>query len=598
MLKFAVLTAALLAATSLVAASAPMAEAVAEPMASPEALAALDPTLPGRRLCRGFDASGAVLEQQLKLAAAYAQQSGFAAGELGLYQGISRSDLPTGGMNEQARLYFDQGLALAYGFNHQAAIRSFRRARALDPSCAMCAWGIAMANGPNINSGMDDDGNRAALVALEEAQRLSDGLPPLAQELIAAQAARYSAAPGADRAALDAAYADAMLAIAAKNPASDDLAVLAAEAAMNTSPWNYWDLETGEPRARIAEAVALVEAVMARNPTHPQASHLYIHLLELPQPGRAEAAADRLAASAPAALGHLVHMPAHIYYRTGRYRDSIAANIAAARADEAYLRHVGDGGLYRFGYYPHNVHFLLSSAQMMGDVSTVFGQTEKLKTILDVDVARALPWVQAIHAAPHFALAQYGSPEAILALTATPSELAYVEAMRHYARAVAHARNGDRAGFAKEQAALDALIDAPGVTAMVAAGFPAPDILRLASAVASGRLALEAGQPREAVAQFRRAVELQKAIPYNEPPYWYYPVSQSLGAALYLAGEYSEARDAFRQALIEAPNDGMALYGLARTERRLGHRPEAQAAEAALARVWLGEPGWLRMERL
>lgn len=594
MFKFAALAASLLATTSLVAASGPL----PEPMASPEALAALDPTLPGRKLCRGFDASEAVLGQRLALAATHAQQAGFAAAEQGLYRGIARSDLPTGEMNPQARLYFDQGLALAYGFNHQAAIRSFRHARALEPSCAMCSWGIAMANGPNINAGMDDDGNRAALTALDEAVRLSDGLPTLAKELIAAQAARYSAAPDADRATLDAAYADAMLAIAAKNPASDDLAVLAAEAAMNTAPWDYWDLNTGEPRPRIADAVALIEAVMARNPAHPQASHLYIHLLELPQPTRAEAAADRLVKSAPATLGHLVHMPAHIYYRIGRYRDSIAANIAAARADEAYLSDVGDNGLYRFGYYPHNVHFLLASAQVMGDVSTVIGQTEKLKTILDVDTARALPWIQAIHAAPHFALAQYGSSEAILALTAKPSELAYVEAMRHYARAVAHARKGDRAAFAKELAGLDALVDAPDIAAMVDAGFPAPDILRLASAVATGRLALESGRPAEAVTQFRRAVELQKAIPYTEPPYWYYPVSQSLGAALYQAGRYSEARDAFRHALIEAPNSGMALYGLARTERRLGHRPEAQAAEAALGRAWLGEPGWLRMDRL
>lgn len=594
MLKLAALTSVLLVTTGLVATP----DRTSEPAASPEALAALDPTKLGRQLCRGFDASGATLDQRLKLAAAFAQQAGYTAAQIGLYQGISRSDLPTGEMNAEARRYFDQGLALAYGFNHAAAIRSFRQARALDPGCAMCSWGIAMANGPNINAGMDDDANRAALAALEEAKRLSDGLPELAKELIAAQAARYSASEDADRAALDGAYADAMLAIAARNPESDDLAILAAESAMNTAPWAYWDLETGEPAPRIAEAVALVEKVMERNPSHPQASHLYIHLLELPQPKRAEAAADRLVKSAPPALGHLVHMPSHIYYRIGRYKDSVAANIAAAAADEAYLRDVGDDGLYRFGYYPHNVHFLLTSAQAMGDVSTVMNQSAKLEIILNEDIARALPWVQAIHAAPLFAIAQYGSPGAILALTGKPTDLAYVEAMRHYARAVGHARNGDKPAFDREVATMDEMARSSEIVAMAEGGFPADTLITLAAEVARGRLALETGNAKSAIGHFAKAAELQKLVPYTEPPYWYYPVTQSLGAAYYAAGQFAEARDAFRAALVEAPNSGPALFGLARTERRLGNRLEAQAAEAALGKVWMGEDGWLRMDRI
>ena len=593
MLKLAAMSGMLLVTTSLSASAiAPLDQRPSE-----ATLAALDPTLLGRSICRGFNASEAVLQQRLGLAGNFAASLP-AVSALGLYQGIARSDLPTGDMSEQARRYFDQGLALAYGFNHKAAIRSFAMAREIDPDCAMCAWGIAMANGPNINAGMDDASNLAALAALEDAQRLADGLPPLAAELIATQAKRYSAAPDADRAALDAAYADAMMDIATRNPASDDLAVLAAESAMNTTAWNYWDPETGEARPRIAEAVALIEAVMERNPQHPQASHLYIHLLELPQPDRAEAAADRLVESAPVTLGHLVHMPSHIYYRIGRYKDSMTANIAAAAADEAYLRDVGDDGLYRYGYYPHNVHFLLTSAQMMGDVRTIATQSAKLQAILSVEVARELPWVQAIHAAPHFALAQYGNPAAILALTETPSELTYVEAMRHYARAIAHARNGEATQFAVELAAIEALADAPDVVAMVEAGFPAPDIVRLAAEVAKGRMALASGDHDAAIAHFNQSVELQKLVPYNEPPFWYYPVSQSLGTAYYADGQFGEARNAFRAALAQAPNNALALYGLAQAERALGNRLEAQAAEAALERVWLGDDDWLRMDRI
>jgi tetratricopeptide (TPR) repeat protein len=566
--------------------------------ASAATLTALDPTREGRLACRGLDASGATLAGRLRLAERFAPASGAEAASAGLYDGLAATDLPLGAIDLLARRYFEQGLALTYGFNHKAAIRSFRQAQALAPDCALCFWGEALANGPNINAGMDGAANKAALAALGRAQAQAPSSGLLVDELVAAQAARYSAAPDADRAALDAAYADAMLAIARRHGDSDDVAILAAEAAMNTTPWDYFDPASGEARPRVEEAVALTQKVLARSPAHAQATHLTIHLLEARDPKRAEAAADALRASRHPALGHLVHMPAHIYYRLGRYRDSIAVNVDAARADEAYLALAGDDGIYRYGYYPHNVHFLLASAQMMGDVGLATSESARLSRLLGVEAARELPWIQAIHAAPAFALAQYASPEATLALTARPSELAYVEAIRRYARAVAHARTRDDAGFEAEYAALTTLASSPGVTDMVAAGFPAPDIVKLAGEVAQGRRAYARGSYRAAAGHYRRAAELQKAIPYNEPPYWYYPVSQSLGAALYAAGDYAGARDAFRAALFDAPNSGLALYGLAQAERRLGHRVVAQAAEAALAGVWVGDRSLLRMDRI
>mgnify|MGYP000085473948 CR=1 FL=1 len=561
-------------------------------------LEALDPTVLGRNSCRGFDTSGATLDNRLKLAQALSEERGFGTRPMNLYSDISPADLPVGNINPLARRYFDQGLALAYGFNHRAAIRSFQHAREIDPQCAMCWWGEAMANGPNINAGMDNDQNQAALYALEMAQRLASTDSPAVQELIEAQAARYSAAPDADRAALDWAYAQAMFAISRRNPASDDLAILAAEAAMNTSAWDYWDLETGAPRPLIADAVALIEGVMARNPTHPQASHLYIHLLELPDAKRAEAAADRLRDHGPKALGHLVHMPAHIYYRIGRYRDSMAVNIDAVAADEAYLSEVGDDGLVRFGYYPHNVHFLLTSAQMLGDVRTVVTQTARLESILDVETGRDLYWVQAIYAAPYFAYAQYGSAAATLALTEEAHPLDYVEAMRRYSRAVAFAQIKDSDGFAQELQVLESLVDSNGVSQLEENGFPASLIVTLAAEAARGRMAMAEARHADAIIHFSNAAEMQKRIPYSEPPFWYYPVSQSLGAAYYQAGQYDNARQAFRAALFEAPNSALALFGLAQTERELGHELEAQAAEQALDGMWVGEDDWLSMSRI
>jgi tetratricopeptide (TPR) repeat protein len=565
---------------------------------SEQTLAALDPTLAGRLTCRGLDASGANIDARLRLAQDLAARQGLGTRPIGLYPDIATTDLPLGDMDPMARRYFEQGLALAYGFNHRAAIRSFQHAREIEPNCAMCWWGEAMANGPNINSGMDAEQNRAALAALENAKRLSAGGNPSIIALIDAQAARFSFDPSADRAALNRAYAETMLSIARANPRSDDLAILAAESAMDTTPWDYWDGETGEPRPLIADAVALIETVMERNPSHPQASHLYIHLLELPQPNKAEAAADRLRQSGPKALGHLVHMPSHIYYRLGRYADSMAVNVNAVAADEAYLAQVADDGLVRYGYYPHNVHFLLTSAQMMGDVDTVITQATKLESVIDVETGRELAWVQAIYAAPYFALAQYGSPEATLALLGKRHSLDYVEAMRRYARAVAYAGKKDTQGFQAELRELEALETSGQIQKLEDGGFPAPLIVRLAAEVAKGRMLMAQSKPEEAAQRFAAAAELQKAIPYTEPPFWYYPVSQSLGSAYYEAGRYEDARKAFRAALFEAPNNALALYGLARTEDRLGHEPEAQAARNAFDKVWLGDDAALDMKRI
>ena len=559
---------------------------------------ALDPTRPGRLACRGFFGSAAALDRRLALAQDYASRLGAPGGPIRLFDHIGKSQLPATGLSADARRYFDQGVALVYGFNHKAAIRSFAQAAERDPACAMCWWGIALANGPNINAGMDDAANRAALEALDKASAMAEALSPLERDLIAAQKLRYSASSEAERATLDAQYADAMMALAKANSANDDLQILAAEAAMNTRPWDYWT-EDKQAKPRIGEAVGLIEMVMARNPQHPQASHLYIHLMENgPQPMRAEAAADELARSGPASLGHLVHMPAHIYYRIGRYSDSMKANIAAARADEQYLAIAGDDGLYRYGYYPHNVHFLLTSAQMVGNMHAVASETERLKQIIDEDVAKRLPWVQAIHAAPSFALAQYASPQAILALTSKRSELAYVDAMRHYARAVAQALEGNREGYEKEIAALKAAGASKGVSELSEQGFPAGALVSLATHVAEGRWELANGNPAAAVAHFEAAEELEKAVPYNEPPFWYYPVAQSRGAAHYALGDYAKASAAFRKALFQAPNNGWALYGLSRSEAKAGNRLEAQVARKKLEEVWQGEISWLDMSRI
>jgi tetratricopeptide (TPR) repeat protein len=291
-------------------------------------------------------------------------------------------------------------------------------------------------------------------------------------------------------------------------------------------------------------------------------------------------------------------MPAHIYYRLGRWQDSIKSNIAAARADEAWIKQSGDHGMVRYGYYPHNVHFIVASAQMAGDLRTATDEARRLSTILDPETSAKIAWIQAVNAAPFFAAAQFARPETILAMAEPDSRLPYVAGMRHYARAIAHAQQRDRTGFRREIAKLRAVRDSAALQPMIDQGVPAKDLLSIAEAVADARFASAMGQRGEAVKLFQRATELEKRIPYMEPPYWYYPVSQSLGAALYQAGRYEEARDAFEAALAQSPNNGWALYGVAETETKLGHKPQAAAARAALKRAWMGDPNWLRMERI
>lgn len=568
------------------------------PSFSPAALAILDPTAQARSLCGGDDGR-ARLTRQLQLAALAAGPVGQGAAAIPLFPDLAGHPFPLTTSSDQARRYFSQGLLLTYGFSHAGAVRSFREAQRLDPDCALCWWGEAAALGPNINAPMDERDQETALAALDKARALRGKASPMEAALIDALGRRYSRDPQAQRAALDVAYADAMLDVARRFPADNDVAVLAAEAVMDTTPWNYWQADKKTPVGRIGEAVRLIEGVVARDPSHLQASHLYIHLMENGADARlAEAAADRLARSRVTSAGHLVHMPGHIYQAIGRYSDSIRVNIAAARADEAFIKSVGDQGLVRFGYYPHNVHFIVTSAQMAGDVRTATREAARLRRVLDAETAQKFGWVQAIDAARYFTAAQFADPRAILAMPAPDARLPYPAAMRHYARAVAQAQRRDRAGFEAEMAAMAALRSSGVFQPLVDQGMPAVDLVTLAEASARGRWAFASGQYDEAATHYRKAIALEAKLPYQEPSYWYYPASQSLGAALYQAGRYEEAAQAFREALALTPGNGWALYGLARSEQALGRTVEAAAARQAFRRAWAGNRNWLKMERL
>ncbi len=514
-----------------------------------------------------------------------------------LWNNLGAVSFPVTTSNVLAQRYFDQGLRLAYGFNHEEARRSFRMAQRLDPGCAMCYWGEALVLGPNINLPMPPEAAIPARAAVSRAETLSNGATEKERALIWALAKRYSDDPEVDQSVLDTNYADAMAELARHNPADHDIAVLAAEAMMDTQPWDYWQADRETPKGRTAEIIKILEGVLSAA-NHPGAIHLYIHMTEASTtPGRAEPYADRLAGLMPGA-GHLVHMPSHTYFRIGRYRDSLAANVAAVKADEAYLAQVDAEGIYPNGYYPHNIHFVVESARMAGVADTALTYGDKLDEALADDVVREVAWVQRIKVAPYFAHAQFSDLQTILAIEEPPGDLPYIKSMWHYMRALAYASAGDPERAEAESEALAAIGATEDFQEMIEGGVPAPDLISLAGQVVAARISQINGDLDAAAGAFRRAVEIQDALPYMEPAYWYYPVRQSLGAVLLEQGKAGEAEMVFRRTLMEVPNNGWALYGLLEAQKAQGDVVGAEQTAKLLNTAWLGDKATLSLGRL
>jgi tetratricopeptide (TPR) repeat protein len=521
-----------------------------------------------------------------------------AGAEVPLWEGLGPTAFAITTKNPTAQNYFNQGLVFTYGFNHWEAQRAFQAAQKLDPECAMCFWGEALVLGPNINWPMEPAAIAPAYKAVKEAERLAPGASEKEQALIAALAKRYSADETADRAALDLAYADAMQEVAARFPDDLDISSLYAEALMDLSPWNYWGDGGKTPTGRTADIIATLERVLMANPEHVAAIHLYIHAVEASdRPERAEPYADRLAAQ-NLSTGHLIHMPAHIYFRIGRYLDSLEANKVAVAADEAYLAQVKAEGIYPYAYYPHNVHFVLVSAQMAGDAATVLAAAEKLDKVVTEEAARTVPLAQPVKAAPLFAHAQFSPPDKVLALPSPADDLPYLKGLWHYTRGVALAAKGETAAAIAEAEAIEAIGRTTDFSSFDSYGIPAADVLEVARHVVLARIAQAGGDLKKAISEFEAAAQVEDTLPYMEPAFWYYPISQSLGAVLLLAGETDRAEATFRASLDAVPNNGWACFGLLEAAKRRGDTAQVQTLEERLGRTWVGDPALLDLSRL
>jgi tetratricopeptide (TPR) repeat protein len=454
----------------------------------------------------------------------------------------------------------------------------------------MCFWGEAFVLGANINAPMEDGAVQPAFIALANAKARAGKATEAEQALIDALAKRYASSPDADGAARADAYADAMAKAHAAHPDDQDIAVLFADAVMNTSPWDYWEADGRTPKGRTGEAVAAIEGVLAVNPEHPGAIHLYIHLTEASaEPGLAEPFADRLAALMPAA-GHIVHMPAHTYYRVGRYLDALETNIAAVAADESYLAQVDATGAYPYGYYPHNIHFALMAAFMAGDAERALWAADRLEGKVQDGLAAAVGWIQLMRQGPYFTHAHMSDPDTVLAIADPGDGFPLVKAMWHYARGVAFAGRGEVDAARREAAQIAEISQThdPEATYPADVAFVANDTMAIARHVVEARIAQAEGDLGRAIAELETAVQIQDSLAYLEPPFWYYPVRQSLGAALLMAGRAADAEEVLRQSLVDAPNNGWALYGLMQAQKAQGDDVAAAVTSKLFGKAWAG----------
>jgi tetratricopeptide (TPR) repeat protein len=475
-----------------------------------------------------------------------------------------------------AQQYFDQGLRLTYAFNHAEAIRAYEAALALDPECAMCEWGIAFAYGPNINAPMDEASGRAAYGAMQRARAKASRADERERALIEALATRYADPPPAGRAALDSAWAAAIGDVARRFPDDPEIATLHAEALMNLRPWDYW-MKDGRPYAGTETIVATLERVIAAHPEHPGACHFYIHAVEAVAPDRAVPCADRLARLMPGA-GHLVHMPAHIYIRVGRWNDAIEANIHAVHTDETYIADQRPVGVYPLAYYPHNYHFLAFAATMAGRSTQAIEAARQVVRNVDADLAKDIFELQGLVPYLHLALVTFGRWDEVLAEPLPREDVAVSYGLAVYAQGVARAAKGQAA----EAEAAVARVAAIAATA----GEPGRSILTIARHALQGEVASRAGDLAGGIAHFRAAMEIEDGLLYFEPPLWYYPIRHSLGRVLLEAGRAAEAERAYREDLARFPENGWSLFGLARSLQAQNRAAEAAEVEARLARAW------------
>jgi tetratricopeptide (TPR) repeat protein len=487
--------------------------------------------------------------------------------------------------SERAQLFINQGLNLAYGFNHAEALRAFAEAARLDPSCAMAHWGQALVLGPNINAPMNADDEPKAFAAVQKAMALRAGASEREQGYIEALAKRYTG-NAADRQTADRAFAHAMSELVDDHPEDLDARAIYAEALMDLRPWNYWTRD-GQPYDETREIQKSLEYILSKNPNHPGALHYWIHLWEpTDTPERAEAEADRLLPLMPGA-GHVVHMPAHIYQRVGRHADVVKSNQLAVQADEDYIAQCRAQGLYPLGYYPHNIHFIWMGATASGQRKVALDAARKVAAAIPAEALGSVPILQGFLVVPYWAMVRFGEWDAILADKGPRHDTVFTRGAWRYARAMALTAKGRLTDADAELARLRTLVNDPSLKSQVTfstnTGYA---ILRIAPEVVAGEIAARRKQWNTALLHLERAVRYEDGLIYQEPADWHAPVRQNLGAVLLAAGRPDEAEAVYWEDLRKNPGTGWALYGLLQALKAQKKTDDAALVESRFKAAW------------
>ncbi|HET6268100.1 MAG TPA: hypothetical protein VFG11_10320 [Acidobacteriota bacterium] len=513
-----------------------------------------------------------------------------------LMTGMGNHHHPIATKSPLAQKFFDQGLALMFGFNHSESISSFQRAAELDPDAAMPLWGIALALGPNYNMDVTSDEEKAAYDALQKALAVTPKAPENERAYIEALSKRYSNDPKPDLKQLAKNYANAMRELSQRYPDDLDAATLFAESLMDLNPWRLWNLE-GQPNPGTEEIVAVLESVLKRDPNHPGANHYYVHAVEASaNPARALPSAIRLQTLVPAA-GHLVHMPAHVYIRTGDYDLAAKANENAIVVDEAYLKEKGKGGIYPKMYYDHNVHFLSAAAALEGRYAVARQNGEKVSALALPEV-KEVPFLEAFVPWKYLVMARFNQWNDLLRAAPPEKDMHIAMGLWHYARGVAFAKTGKLSEAQQEASALVSEAAKIPADTLFGTNNTVAAIMDLATTVLSARMAAAKGDSKGAIEQWKKAVQLNDQLVYNEPPDWYYPIRESLGAALLMDGQAQEAETVFRKDLDINPRNGRSLFGLQESLKAQNKTNDIGWISDQFAKAWKNADTKLRLEDL
>lgn len=503
-----------------------------------------------------------------------------------LMTGLGDLHHPVSTSNPEAQKFFDQGMRLIYAFNHQEAAGSFERAAELDPKMAMAYWGLAEAVGPNYNDPADPDRYKKANEAIAKAESLAAGASPSEKAYIAAMALRFPADPAADHRLAAERYRNAMGDVVKQYPDDLDAATLFAEAGMDLHPWGLWRPD-GTPEGGTEDIVAALESVLKRDPNHMGANHYYIHAVEAsPNPERALAAANRLAALAPAA-GHLVHMPGHVYIRTGDFEAAVKTNQLAAAADRAYMQANGAQGMYPAMYYSHNLHFIAACSSMNGNYAEARKAAEMLAAHVG-PMVKDIPPLEGFMTVPLAVEVRFQKWDQILATPQPAAAMQTTTVYWHFARGMALAAKGRVAEAETEHRLVSEATNKtpPDQVFAMPVNNKAKDVLTIATNVLGAKIALAKKDSDNAIAMLRHAVATQDSLKYDEPPDWFYPVRESLGAVLLLNGNAAEAEKVFREDLDRNPRNPRSLFGLAEALRAQNRAYDAQFVDKQFQSNW------------